>query len=76
MSPLQIRLMVDYYVSVVDFVESIQAANELVKLGMLQVVGSDVTSYKITDKGKAYVGKLCSIPIPTETTVYTFEAET
>ena len=75
MSPLQIRIMLHYYTTSGDTLEAWpESVVELVDIGMLNY-DSDFhveAHYTITDKGRAYVSKLCSIPIPVETTTYTF----
>jgi len=79
MSPLQIRIMLHYSYSAVKWDEDSSAAkgaiDGFVINGMLNSKAGLPPAYSITDKGKAYVKKLCSIPIPVETTTYTFPVE-
>lgn len=80
MSPFQIKIMLHHYCTTsqpYDGEESATAVastiQELVKDEMLLFSFPENTSnYKITEKGKAYVEKLMSIPLPVETTVWTF----
>ena len=76
MSPLQIRIMLHYSYSAVDWEEGSSAAKSALRNfvcdGMLYCNTDSTTKHFITEKGKAYVNKLCSIPIPVETITYSF----
>lgn len=78
MSPLQIRIMLHYYTNPEAWDGSSavtwDCVDELAGNGMLKI-NTTKPIVEITDKGSAYVNKLCSIPIPVETTTYTFPVE-
>jgi hypothetical protein len=79
MSPLQIRIMLHYSYSAVGWEEESDAAviaiGDFIHNGMLGYGEIFTPKHFITEKGKAYVDKLCSIPIPVETTTYSFPVE-
>lgn len=76
MSPLQIKIMVHDYTNpeAWDGQSSVtwDCVEELAGNGMLKI-NTRKLKVEITEKGQAYVEKLCSIPIPTEQITYSFE---
>lgn len=81
MSPLQIKIMLHYYSSVIDWEEPTTLARfkeGLRDMDMLELVNPDDredAAYALSARGRAYVDYILSISIPVETTIYTFPIE-
>ena len=79
MSPLQIKIMLHYYAIPTDWEDdsdaSAQALGGFIRNGMLGYDRSDTPNHFITHKGQAYVNHILAVPIPVETTPYTFPGE-
>jgi len=75
MSPLQIEIMLHYHCKVGAWGKgNCQFVSDLADMGMLEDRGVE-RDYEITEKGTAFVNKICSTPIPVETTAYIFPEE-
>jgi hypothetical protein len=72
MSPFQIRIVLHYFYSPEEFRNDVgtiaeSAIHEVADMGLLEVNSSQEPRWRITDKGRAYVGFLMAVPLPVQT---------